>query len=320
MDNRNNFIDIGNELMNIKNDFSDNGIDSADNREGLAILGAGQFGEACLNLINQSCTKVLAFGDNSPSLQGTAIRNIPVLSVEQAVAKNPCIILIAVKGTDRAQSLKRQAAEAGFHGSFLLLDDLMNRFDIRKASVIRMAERIKELDIPGDIAELGVFRGELSRELNALFPNRTLHLFDTFEGFDSRDIDREKAGGFSMARENDFSDTSMEAVEKRMPFPETVRFHKGYFPETAEGLENCRFYLVSLDADLYAPTLAGIEFFYPRLLSGGMIVLHDYNSRRFRGAKKAVEAYEAAHGPLLLVPLSDLHGSAVIIRTDSRIL
>jgi O-methyltransferase len=44
-----------------------------------------------------------------------------------------------------------------------------------------------------------------------------------------------------------------------------------------------------------------------------MIVLHDYNNRRFRGAAQAVEDYEKAHGPLALVPLCDLHGTAVIV-------
>lgn len=33
--------------------------------------------------------------------------------------------------------------------------------------------------------------------------------------------------------------------------------------------------------------------------------------------KKAVEAYEALHGPLPLVPLCDLHGSAVILNPEA---
>ena len=89
----------------------------------------------------------------------------------------------------------------------------------------------------------------------------------------------------------------------------------GFFPETTAGLEDCRFALVSLDADLYAPTLAGLHFFYPRLNPGGVILLQDYNSRRFRGAAQAVKDFERASGPVALVPLCDLHGTAVIVRT-----
>ena len=75
-----------------------------------------------------------------------------------------------------------------------------------------------------------------------------------------------------------------------------------------------RFCLVSLDADLYAPILSGLIFFYPRLVPGGMILLHDYNNERFRGARQAVEEFEKQYGRLCLVPLCDLHGSAVIVK------
>ena len=155
---------------------------------------------------------------------------------------------------------------------------------------------------------------DTARKINALFPDRPLYLFDTFEGFDARDVEKEKAQGFSQAEKGEFSDTSPEAVLSRLPFPERAIVRQGYFPETAAGLEAERFALVSLDADLFSPILAGLEFFYPRLNPGGAILLHDFDSRRFPGAGKAVEAYEKAHGPLPLVPLCDLHGSAVIVR------
>ena len=88
---------------------------------------------------------------------------------------------------------------------------------------------------------------------------------------------------------------------------------KGFFPETTKGLEENRYQFVSLDADLYSPILAGLEYFYPRMCRGGVILLHDYNNARFQGAKLAVKHYEQSNGSLLLIPLSDLHGSAVII-------
>lgn len=280
----------------------------------IIILGAGQFGQACANLINTADTKLLAFGDNSASLQGTYVGGIPVLSVENAVNLKPDWALIAVTDRTRTAQLQDQAKEAGFSGGFLLLGQLYRRFDIRSATLHRMADRLILQQVPGDTAELGVYKGDLAWQLNALFPDRTIHLFDTFEGFDARDVREEAKQGFSRAREGDFADTSLEAVRNRLPYPENALFHKGFFPRTAAGLENCGFALVSLDADLYAPILAGLEFFYPRLSPGGMILLHDYNNRRFRGASKAVEDYEKAHGPLPLVPLCDLHGTAVIIK------
>lgn len=289
----------------------------------IVIFGAGQFGRRAAGLLNTNELSLIAFGDNNPGLWGSALpclapggqaREIPVLPPGEAVALKPELILIGVTDQVRGGQLRAQALELGFSGEFVNLGDLYRRFDIRGAVLAQLAARLQAQDIPGAVAELGVYRGDTAWKLNALFPERPLYLFDTFEGFDSRDIRLEKDRDCSRAREGEFSDTSEAAVLGRLPWPLQALVKKGYFPETAAGLEDERFALVSLDADLYAPILAGLEFFYPRLSRGGMILLHDYGNERFRGAGQAVAAWEAVHGPLLLLPLCDLHGSAVIIR------
>ena len=40
--------------------------------------------------------------------------------------------------------------------------------------------------------------------------------------------------------------------------------------------EDMVFALVHLDCDLYAPMRAGLEFFYPKLVPGGFMIIHDY--------------------------------------------
>lgn len=279
----------------------------------IIILGAGQFGHACASLINTSCTKLLAFGDNNASLHGSVLGKAPVMSVRDAVRLQPDYALIGVTDEERTNQLREQANGHGFQGEFLLLGELYRRFDIRSATLHRMADRLKHLGIPGDAAELGVYKGDLAWQINSLFPDRTLHLFDTFQGFDARDIEEESQHNLSQAREGEFSDTSISFVRSRLPYPDQVLFHKGFFPETTAGLERCQYAFVSLDADLYSPILAGLEYFYPRLNPGGMILLHDYNNRRFQGAAQAVADYEKAHGRIPLVPLCDLHGTAVIL-------
>ena len=68
-----------------------------------------------------------------------------------------------------------------------------------------------------------------------------------------------------MAREGEFSDTSEQAVLGRLPFREQAVIRRGYFPDTAAGLEQERFCLVSLDADLYAPFCPVLYFSTPAL-------------------------------------------------------
>ncbi len=284
----------------------------------LIILGAGQFGRSCVSLINRNHYDLLAFGDNNSSLWGTDIStplgSVPVISVGEAARLQPDLMLIAVSDTERSHALMQQTAEAGYQNQFLMLQDLYHTLDVRSATLHRMAERITAQQIPGSIAELGVYKGDIAWQLNTLFPDRELLLFDTFEGFDEKDVLTEKEHNYSRAEVKNFADTSVAYVRKRLPFPEHASFYKGYFPQTAEGLDARFFALVSLDTDLYEPILAGLCYFYPKLSSGGMILLHDYNNTQFRGCKEAVHQYEAEHGSLLLVPLSDLHGTAVIVK------
>ncbi len=72
--------------------------------------------------------------------------------------------------------------------------------------------------------------------------------------------------------------------------------------------------LVSLDADLYGPTLEGLRYFYSRLSHGGIILLHDYHNTRFCGVRAAADAYENETGRLLMLPVADLHGSVMIVK------
>ncbi|HCT91621.1 MAG TPA: methyltransferase, partial [Lachnospiraceae bacterium] len=110
-----------------------------------------------------------------------------------------------------------------------------------------------------------------------------------------------------------FSDTSAELVRSRLPHPEKAVFCKGRFPESLpDDLPPLVF--VSLDPDLYAPALAGLRAFWPKLVPGGLILIHDYNSRQFKGVKEAVQLFCEEEG-LSVLPLADLHGSAALMKS-----
>lgn len=168
-------------------------------------------------------------------------------------------------------------------------------------------------NLPGAAAELGVYKGSFARCINALMPKRRLYLFDTFEGFESSEAAREKrSGNLSEGVDEAHRNTSLNKVMSLMPHPETVQPVVGYFPESLNGLEDS-FVLVSLDADLEESTLAGLEYFVPRMVSGGCIFLHDYDSHQFHGVKNAVERYENAHGiRFRALPIPDVNGTLVI--------
>lgn len=278
----------------------------------LILLGAGQMGQAAYRLVNQTHYKVLAFADNNSMLWGTTLCGHPLLSVEDAVSAAPDGILIAVAGAERTEQLRAQLLELGYSGQIRTLVEFAEALDIRNAVFALLADRLERL--PGALAELGVYRGDFAAELNRRFPERNLYLFDTFEGFDLRDLNTETQNGYSRSVEGEFSDTTLELVLSKMTTQHNVVVQKGYFPDTTEGMDpELRFAMVSLDADLYEPTFNGLKWFYPRMVSGGVILLHDYQNARFSGVHAAVEAFEREFGPLLLLPVGDLHGSAMVI-------
>ena len=175
----------------------------------------------------------------------------------------------------------------------------------RYASLALACATLEQEGIAGEFAEVGVYRGATSRFLAACAPGRTLHLFDTFEGFAQRDREPENAND---AR---FQATSEATVRRALGATGNVVIHPGYFPATSKGLEGTRFAFVLLDLDVYAPTLAGLEFFYPRLASGGYCFVHDYNSPESnRACRRALTEFLAGR-PERVIELPDTWGSAV---------
>jgi len=68
-----------------------------------------------------------------------------------------------------------------------------------------------------------------------------------------------------------------------------VHIYKGLFPETAGPVTDKKFSLVNLDVDTYESTKKCLEFFYPRMNAGGVIISHDYLT--VPGVRKAVDEY-----------------------------
>lgn len=175
--------------------------------------------------------------------------------------------------------------------------------DVRYTTLALALQRLETEKIEGSIAEVGVYQGATSLFIHRQCPHRTLFLFDTFEGFPRQDMEN--------GLDERFRDTSVAAVGNLLGNSPVLQFRKGYFPETAIGLENHNFALVMLDVDMYRPSLEVFRFFYPRLVRGGYFFMHDYNSLE---SQRAVS--RAAHDfmrdkPELLIELSDYFGSAV---------
>lgn len=167
--------------------------------------------------------------------------------------------------------------------------------------------------ITGDVAELGVYKGgtavylaDIARTLG-----RTAYLLDTFEGFDQNDLDGVDAG-----TPRHFQDTSLDSV-RAVVGEESTCYIKGHFPSSASAHPDAAtFCLVHLDCDLYAPMRDALEYFYPRLVPGGFLIVHDYSSLCWNGPERAVDQFLVGKSESV-IPLTDSGGSIVLRKARS---
>jgi hypothetical protein len=163
--------------------------------------------------------------------------------------------------------------------------------------------------IPGDFAELGVWRGNSAAVL-AHFAARTdrhVYLFDTFAGFDARDL-----RDIDQHRSLQFSETSLQAVRRTVGDDAHTSYVQGFFPDSVTpAAASATYAVVNLDCDLYAPTKAALDFFYPRMPPGGILFLHDYASGVWPGVTQAIDEFRATTGERLVL-LPDKSGTAIV--------
>ena len=187
------------------------------------------------------------------------------------------------------------------------------RDKVRLYNLWFQVEQLRKNKISGAFAELGVHQGETARAIHHMDQDRTFYLFDTFEGFRKEDLALENQTDFRFNTEM-FADTSVDQVQNYIKGNDNLRFKPGFFPETSTGLENEKFALVHIDADLYAPTIEALKFFYPRLSNGGVMIIHDYN-HDWEGIPKAITEFIDTI-PESLIELPDWQGSAMIIKNS----
>jgi hypothetical protein len=160
--------------------------------------------------------------------------------------------------------------------------------------------------LTGDVAELGVYRGSTARIIAELATRigGIAYLFDTFAGLPEGD--RLPVDGCS----GSFDDTDAVNVSRLMRGT-NFRLCQGRFPDTVGMVDaEAKFVLVHIDCDLYVPAKAALEFFYPRLVTGGFLIVHDYSSNFWPGVEKAVDEYFSSSR--CIVPMPDKAGSIVV--------
>ena len=259
----------------------------------ILIYGAGNNGKHIFDEVNRR-DNVVGFIDSDEALWGKKIYSVEIISPHNIANCRYDYIIISV--ADEQVKMK-------------IVDTLVNKYSVLKEKIeidyqVLLGYRAKaryvflrccseilyDNNIQGSVAEAGVYKGEFAKYINTCFPDRKLYLFDTFEGFDDSDIKSELSVNPKFNFYLDFKDGSEEYVKSIMPYKNQVVIIKGHFPKSAMEIDD-KFAFVNLDMDLYEPTLRGLEFFYPKMARGGIILVHDYFRKDLQGVKKAVHRF-----------------------------
>lgn len=179
------------------------------------------------------------------------------------------------------------------------------------------ANEIIHNNIPGAVAEFGVFRGIFASFINEYFKDRDFYLFDTFEGFSKDEGNAEVIKGRCNEEFLDaHSYTSIDLMLSNMTYRDNLHICKGLFPSSVSyEASNARYAFVSLDVDFEDSTYEGLKFFYPRMSENGLIFVHDYNTYYLEGVREAIRRFEYDSGiKMKKIPLADRAGTMVIIK------
>jgi len=155
---------------------------------------------------------------------------------------------------------------------------------------------------PGEVIELGVFKGNslkrwaFFRELLETRYARNIIGFDTFAEFPKANSSRDEINRKSFVEQAGIMSVSKEVLEKQLKEQDiyhNVELVKGdaieTIPEFNKKHPELRIALLHLDIDVYEPTKLGLEFFYPRMVQGGIVILDNYGV--FYGENNAIEEY-----------------------------
>lgn len=277
----------------------------------IIIFGAGKIADRYFvslvsNKAFSECPEVVCFLDNNQHKQKTLLHGLPIKAPEEALGLDYDKIIITITDVEEALQQLLQLGVAQDK-----IEAIPNtKIETRALWLQDYAALVRKRDIAGNVAEVGVFRGEFAKLLNLHFFDKKLYLFDSFEGFAASDIEKEQKT--SIAQAGHYDNTSVEIVLQKMRNPQNCIIHKGFFPESAQDVCDI-FCFVNLDVDLYQPTFEGLRFFWPQLSPGAAILIHDFYSEEYPNVAQAVFDFEKTLGqPLLLIPIGDTLSIAVI--------
>lgn len=177
----------------------------------------------------------------------------------------------------------------------------------RMYGLYKACEYVTKNKVSGDFVECGVWRGGSSMMAAKTFKalgdlNRNFYLYDTYEGMSlptEHDISIKNEKVLEQWQKHQQEDTkilakaALDIVKQNMSrtaYPEQlIHYVKGKVEDTIPNTISEQIALLRLDTDWYESTKHELQHLYPRLISGGILIIDDYG--HWQGSRKAVDEY-----------------------------
>ena len=184
----------------------------------------------------------------------------------------------------------------------------------RETDVI-LQELAKTVELPGDVVEFGCYAGDTSVLLAEALkdtPDKWLYLYDSFEGLPEKTIEDQTAAGWRFkAGELKVSPETVAHKFKKLSLPEPVIVKK-WFDQLDDSDLPSQICFALLDGDFYQSIKTSFNKVTPRLVKGGIMVVHDYRNAELPGVAKAVDEFIAEHAEEYDFRLSS--GLAILVK------
>lgn len=190
----------------------------------------------------------------------------------------------------------------------------------RLDNVQELLEDVIERGVEGDVIETGAWRGGASIFIRAVLKandvsDKKVWVCDSFEGLPRPEPDKYPADTDDAHHTFHFLAVSQETVEANFEkyglLDDQVCFVKGFFEDTLADVPAEKFCLLRLDGDMYSSTIVALETLYPKLSSGGYVIIDDYH---LDPCVEAVQDYRKANN--ITAPISDVDGSGAFWLKD----
>jgi O-methyltransferase len=194
----------------------------------------------------------------------------------------------------------------------------------RVVSLARAVEFVIRAGIPGDFVECGVWQGGsamvMADALARHGPGRDLWLYDLWERTVPVPVDADGAPAKALWATYQAGkgtpcaelETARRNVASTGLPADRVRFVQGVVERTIPAQAPARIAILRLDTDFYESTKHELVHLFPRLASGGVLIVDDYGAPEFPGSRAAVDEYFAENGLRLLLNRIDSDARLVV--------